>query len=101
MWLVPAVTPAFGKLRSENREFEVSFGYITKPCLKIKTKGIRYPRVVPNFWLPGAQAGVGRVSDVKPTKPRVVGYFSEDPHTSSSQELSPPLSPFSPDSHRK
>lgn len=81
MWLVPAV--------SENHEFEASFGYITKPCLKIKTKGIRHPRVVPNFWLPGAQAGVGRASDVKPTKPRVVEYFSEDPHISSSQELSP------------
>jgi hypothetical protein len=31
--------PAFGRLRQEDHEFKASFGYIVRPCLKIKPAG--------------------------------------------------------------
>jgi hypothetical protein len=30
--------PALGRLRQEDHQFEVSMGYVTRPCLKNKNK---------------------------------------------------------------
>jgi hypothetical protein len=35
---VHAITPALGRLRQEDYEFQVSLGYTGRPCLKKKKK---------------------------------------------------------------
>lgn len=80
MQLVPAVTAAFGELRSENREFEASFGYITKPCLEIKTKSNKAPQSGTKFLAPwgckAKQAQGGRVLLRAPTHIQFTGTVS-------------------------
>jgi hypothetical protein len=40
MWWYMPVTPAFGRLRQEDREFQANIVYIAKPCLKKKKRSL-------------------------------------------------------------